>query len=136
LRDPNHPTYSRRTAQGRIGLDAKYVLQDKLVLDATVNPDFSQIESDEPQVTASQRFEVIFPEKRPFFLENSNYFLTPINLMFTRRIANPDFGVRLTGKGRALRHWLSGCGRQVPRPRGSARRPPGEQARLLCHRPR
>jgi hypothetical protein len=98
LRDPNHPTYSRRTAQGRIGLDAKYVLQDKFVLDATVNPDFSQVESDEPQVTASQRFEVVFPEKRPFFLENSNYFLTPINLMFTRRIANPDFGVRLTGK--------------------------------------
>ncbi len=98
LRDPNHPTYSRRTAQGRIGLDAKYVLQDKFVLDATVNPDFSQVESDEPQITAAQRFEVQFPEKRPFFLENSNYFLTPIQLMFTRRIANPDFGVRLTGK--------------------------------------
>ena len=98
LRDPNLPTYSRRTAQGRIGLDAKYVVHDKFVIDATGNPDFSQVESDEPQITASQRFEVFFPEKRPFFLENSNYFLTPINLMFTRRIANPDFGVRLTGK--------------------------------------
>ena len=98
LRDPNHPTYSRRTAQGRIGLDAKYVLKDKFVFDATANPDFSQVESDDPQVTASQRFEVFFPEKRPFFLENSNYFLTPIDLLFTRRISNPDFGVRVTGK--------------------------------------
>ena len=75
LRDPNHPTYSRRTAQGRMGLDAKYVLQDKFVFDATVNPDFSQVESDEPQVTASQRFEVFFPEKRPFFLEALTTFL-------------------------------------------------------------
>ena len=98
LRDPNSPTYTRRTAQGRIGLDAKYVVHDKFVIDATVNPDFSQVESDQPQITASQRFEVFFPEKRPFFLENSNYFLTPINLMFTRRIADPDFGFRLTGK--------------------------------------
>ena len=63
---------------GQIGLDAKAVLKDKFVLDATANPDFSQVESDEPQVTVNQRFEVQFPEKRPFFLENSNYFQTPI----------------------------------------------------------
>jgi hypothetical protein len=41
---------------------------------------------------------VLFPEKRPFFLENSNYFTTPINLVFTRRIVDPKYGVRLTGK--------------------------------------
>ena len=68
------------------------------MLDATANPDFSQIESDDPQVTVNQRFEVQFPEKRPFFLENSNYFLTPIPLLFTRRIVDPQWGVRLTGK--------------------------------------
>ena len=43
-------------------------------LDFTINPDFSQVESDEPQVTVNQRFEVFFPEKRPFFLENSDFF--------------------------------------------------------------
>ena len=81
-------------------------LKNALVLDATINPDFSQVESDEPQVTVNQRFEVFFPEKRPFFLENAAYFDTPINLVFTRRIADPEYGVRLTGKlghGRSAR---------------------------------
>jgi hypothetical protein len=98
LRDPYNPTYTQRNAFGQVGLDSKVVLKDKFVLDATINPDFSQIESDEPQVTVNQRFEVFFPEKRPFFLENSNYFQTPINLLFTRRIADPQWGARLTGK--------------------------------------
>jgi hypothetical protein len=98
LRDPARPTYSQRSAFGQLGLDAKAVLKDKFVLDATANPDFSQIESDQPQVTVNQRFEVFFPEKRPFFEENSNYFETPINLVFTRRIVDPKWGVRLTGK--------------------------------------
>jgi hypothetical protein len=82
----------------RGGLDAKVVTHDALTLDATVNPDFSQIESDEPQVTTNQRYEVFFPEKRPFFLENSDYFATPETLLFTRRIVDPQYGLRLTGK--------------------------------------
>ncbi len=98
LTDPNNPFYSQRSAFGQAGLDAKVVLKDKFVLDLTANPDFSQIESDQPQVTVNQRFEVFFPEKRPFFEENANYFQTPINLAFTRRIVDPKWGVRLTGK--------------------------------------
>ena len=81
-----------------LGLDAKLVLKDSVVFDATVNPDFSQVEADEPQVTVNQRFEVFFPEKRPFFLENASFFQTPVNLLFTRRIRNPTAGTRLTGK--------------------------------------
>jgi hypothetical protein len=99
--DANNNTdvfYSRRTAFGQMGLDAKLVLKDKFVIDATANPDFSQIESDQPQVTVNQRFEVFFPETRPFFQENADYFKTPINLVFTRRIADPKWGVRMTGK--------------------------------------
>ncbi len=96
--DPSHPFYSRRSLFGQMGLDAKLVLKDKFVIDATANPDFSQIESDQPQITVNQRFEVFFPETRPFFQENANYFQTPINLVFTRRIADPKWGVRLTGK--------------------------------------
>lgn len=80
------------------GLDAKFVLKDNFVLDVTVNPDFAQVESDQPQVTVNQRFEVFFPERRPFFLENSDFFQTPLDLVFTRRIAEPQFGARLTGK--------------------------------------
>ncbi|MGH9862823.1 MAG: DUF5916 domain-containing protein [Candidatus Acidiferrales bacterium] len=97
-RDPAAPRFSEKAAELDGGLDAKFVFKDSLVLDVTVNPDFAQVESDEPQVTVNQRFEVFFPEKRPFFLENSTYFETPTRLLFTRRIADPQFGVRLTGK--------------------------------------
>jgi len=97
-RDPTDPFFESRTLQPEAGLDAKFILHDSFVLDATVNPDFSQVESDQPQITVNQRFEVFFPEKRPFFLENSNYFTTPINMVFTRRIGHPEFGLRLTGK--------------------------------------
>src|SRR6266576_967543 len=82
----------------RAGFDAKMVLRDAITLDGTVNPDFSQVETDDPQVTVNQRFEVFFPEKRPFFIENSGYFQTPINLFFSRRIVDPGGGVRLTRK--------------------------------------
>jgi len=102
-RDPANPRYASKTFDGKAGLDAKLVLHDSLVLDATFNPDFSQVESDDPQNTVNQRFEVYFPEKRPFFLENSNYFeslngFQSTRLLFTRRIADPEYGVRLTGK--------------------------------------
>jgi hypothetical protein len=88
----------RDLAETSVGLDAKMVFRESLVFDGTVNPDFSQVESDEPQVTVNQRFEVFFPEKRPFFIENAQYFQTPLNLVFTRRIADPELGARLTGK--------------------------------------
>jgi hypothetical protein len=99
-RDPNAPNdrFTGKHLEPKAGLDSKVVIKDSLVLDATINPDFGQIESDDPQVTVNQRFEVFFPEKRPFFQENSNYFQTPINLVFTRRIIDPLYGVRLTGK--------------------------------------
>jgi hypothetical protein len=55
------------------------------------------VESDEPQVTVNQRFEVFFPEKRPFFMEKASLFNTPEQLFFSRRIVDPQFGARLTG---------------------------------------
>jgi len=97
-RNPARPFFETNRASADAGLDAKFVFRDSLVTDIAINPDFSQVESDEPQVTANQRFEVFFPEKRPFFLENASFFQTPINLVFTRRIADPQFGARLTGK--------------------------------------
>ena len=79
-------------------MDAKVVIKDALTLDVTLNPDFSQVESDEPQVTVNQRYEVFYPERRPFFMENASYFTTPENLFFSRRIVDPEYGARLTGK--------------------------------------
>jgi hypothetical protein len=97
-RDASNPRYVSDSGEFAGGADFKAVFRDSLVLDATVNPDFNQVESDEPQVTVNQRFEVFFPEKRPFFLENASYFETPINLFFSRRIVDPGVGVRLTGR--------------------------------------
>lgn len=103
-----------RDTDVRPGLDAKLVLKDAITLDVTVNPDFSQVESDQPQVTTNQRFEVFFPEKRPFFIENAGLFLygaipatrnVPETLFFSRRIADPGLGARVTGK---LGHWTLG----------------------------
>ena len=105
-RDPTQPRFDTCVICGRTGLDSKFIFHDSLVLDTTINPDFAQIESDEPQNTINQRFEVFFPEKRPFFLENANYFEAPLiapgifqpRMVFTRRIEDPSAGIRLTGK--------------------------------------
>nr|MBA3497838.1 carbohydrate binding family 9 domain-containing protein [Gemmatimonadales bacterium] len=67
-------------------------------LDATLNPDFSQVESDEGQVTVNERFALFFPEKRPFFLEGIELFGSPQTLVYTRRIVNPKAGAKFTGK--------------------------------------
>jgi hypothetical protein len=90
---------------GRAGADVKAIIRDAFTLDATLNPDFSQVESDDPQVTVNQRYRVYFPEKRPFFLDNASYFQVPIDLFFTRNIADPQFGARLTG---TVNQWALG----------------------------
>jgi hypothetical protein len=97
-RDPENPFFQSARAQGQFGMDAKFVIHDHFVLDITANPDFSQVESEDPQITVNQRFEVYFPEKRPFFLENEDFFRTPIDLFFTRNVQDPSAGIRLTGK--------------------------------------
>ena len=96
--DPANPVFEGKTIDPKVGSNGRLVFKDSFNLDMTVNPDFSQVEADQPQITANRRFTVYYPEKRPFFLENSHYFETPMNLLFTRDIADPQFGLRLTGK--------------------------------------
>lgn len=67
-------------------------------LDGTINPDFSQVESDAGQVTINERFALFYTEKRPFFLEGIELFSTPNQLVYTRRIADPIAGAKVTGK--------------------------------------
>lgn len=85
---------------GQMGLGVKYGVTSNLTLDFTYNPDFSQIESDRPQVEVNQRFALFFAEQRPFFLEGQEIFTvaTPTNLVHTRTIVDPRFGAKLTGK--------------------------------------
>jgi hypothetical protein len=107
IADPQDPgRLSPRDLDVSPGLDAKFLPHENLVLDVTVNPDFSQVESDQPQVVLNERFEVFFPERRPFFLENLDVFQTPLNLVFTRRVGDPRGGVRATGRAGA---WAAGA---------------------------
>jgi hypothetical protein len=99
--DPLNPYWSSRHLEGTAGGEMKAILKDSIIFDATINPDFSDVESDQPQFTVNQRYPVYFPELRPFFLENANYFITPINLVYTRNIVHPEYGGRVTGK---IRH--------------------------------
>lgn len=70
-------------------------------LDLTANPDFSQVESDVAQIAANERFALLFPEKRPFFLEGVDLLETPIRAAYTRTITRPRWGARATGKAGA-----------------------------------
>ena len=81
-------------------LNVKYGVTPNLTADFTYNPDFSQIESDIPQVEVNQRFPLFFPELRPFFLEGQEVFTVPgqVNLLHTRTIVDPRYGTKLTGK--------------------------------------
>ncbi len=80
------------------GADVRWGISQNLTLNGTVNPDFSQVEADVGQVTLNERFALFYPEKRPFFLDGLELFDTPSQLIYTRRIANPDAGVKLAGK--------------------------------------
>ncbi len=82
------------------GLNVKYGVTPNLTFDYTYNPDFSQIESDIPQIEVNQRFPLFYPELRPFFLEGQEIFQVPgqVNLVHTRTIVDPRQGAKLTGK--------------------------------------
>ncbi|MEQ9398821.1 MAG: DUF5916 domain-containing protein [Longimicrobiales bacterium] len=86
------------SADGDFGLNMTYGVTSNLTLDATYNPDFSQVEADAGQISVNERFALFFPEKRPFFLEGTEVFGMPRQLVYTRSIANPIGGAKLTGK--------------------------------------
>ena len=80
------------------GLTARWGITPNLILNGTINPDFSQVEADVAQLEVNTRFAVRYPEKRPFFLEGADFFLTPFEAVFTRTVADPDGGLKITGK--------------------------------------
>ena len=90
--------FSREDVDPSVGVNLRLGLSSNLSLDATYNPDFSQIESDASLVTVNERFALFFPEKRPFFLEGIELFATPNQLVYTRQIANPLAGGKVTAK--------------------------------------
>ena len=89
-----------KSEQPEAGINLKYGLTPNLTLDFTYNPDFSQIESDRPQIEVNQRFPLFFSELRPFFLEGQEIFdiQGPVTFVHTRTIVDPRYGAKLTGK--------------------------------------
>ncbi len=90
--------------QQHVGLDVKLTPNSDTVVDATIKPDFSQVESDVAQISANERFALFVPEKRSFFLEGVDLFQTPIQAVYTRTITAPSWGGRVTGKAAGMRY--------------------------------
>jgi hypothetical protein len=80
------------------GLTAKWGITPTMTLDLALNPDFAQVEADATVNTANQRFPIFFEEKRPFFLEGIDIFRTPLSVVHTRTIVDPDVAAKLSGK--------------------------------------
>ena len=80
------------------GLNLRWSATPNVALNVAVNPDFSQVEADAAQLNVNERFALFFPEKRPFFLEGADLFSTPLDAVFTRSVADPSFGLKLSGK--------------------------------------
>ena len=88
-----------------VGLSGKFGITSNITLDGTINPDFSQVESDAFQVQVNQRFPIFFSEKRPFFMEGMGLFNVAgtggdsnmRTAVHTRKIINPMWGSKVTG---------------------------------------
>jgi hypothetical protein len=81
-----------------LGLTARWGITPNLTLSGTINPDFSQVEADALQLTVNRPFAIFFPELRPFFMEGADFFETPMNVVYTRMMREPEWGLKLTGK--------------------------------------
>jgi hypothetical protein len=79
------------------GLDLRWGINSNTLLNLTLNPDFSTVESDAGQLKVNKTYSLFYEEKRAFFLENADYFSSNFNLVYTRNIADPDYGAKLTG---------------------------------------
>ena len=97
---PDDPTTKRHKLEA--GLDLKVRPRADWVIDATLNPDFSQIELDTPQLSRNTQFALFFQEKRPFFLEGSDLAQMPTDALYSRSISDPRWGLRATYRGDAL----------------------------------
>ena len=116
------PGWNSANGATDVGLSAKFGITSNITLDATINPDFSQVESDAFQVAVNQRFPIFYSEKRPFFMEGMGLFNIAGNTgdgnmrtgVHTRKIVNPSWGAKLTGTSGKLTFGLLGASDESP----------------------
>ncbi len=114
--DPDH--WSSMETVNEVGVSMKYNLTSSLAVEATLNPDFSQVESDAFQIEVNQRYPLFFTEKRPFFMESGNLFnlagtseeSNMRTTVHTRYIVDPQWGAKLTGEAGRTTFSLLGAG--------------------------
>ncbi|MFH1312213.1 MAG: DUF5916 domain-containing protein [Candidatus Eisenbacteria bacterium] len=82
------------------GLTARWGLTPNLTLSGTLNPDFSQVEADAAQLDINTQYAIYYSERRPFFLEYADIFHSELQIVHTRTLADPAWGIKLTGKER------------------------------------
>jgi len=92
------PEFQMNAKEAELGLTMGWGVTNNMTLIGTINPDFSTVEADAPQVDINQPFAIFYPEKRPFFTEGIDFFRTPFSLVYTRNIRDPSWGAKLTGK--------------------------------------
>lgn len=90
--------FDERETDVEPGLDVSWSITPNVILNATLNPDFSQVEADAAQLDVNNQFALFFEERRPFFLEGQDIFDDEFDLVYTRNIADPDYGAKVTGK--------------------------------------
>lgn len=87
---------ARRDHEVSVGAELKWRPRADWVVDATLNPDFSQVELDAPQLAGNTRFALSVPEKRPFFLESTDVIDQPLGGFYSRSVTDPRYGLRAT----------------------------------------
>ena len=97
------PYVTQRRVEGEsldisTGLDVAIPFSTNITTNLTFNPDFSQLESDSTRISVSSDREMYLPERRPFFREGSELFELPLDLFYSRRVQDIDYGVKSTGK--------------------------------------
>jgi hypothetical protein len=100
IRNADDPTsgIGDGNSEADVGMDVRYAHTSGLTVEGTLNPDFSQVESDVAQVDVNETFALFFPERRPFFQEGSELFNTWIQAVYTRQINDPDLAAKLLGR--------------------------------------
>lgn len=96
--DPGVVPLDGGDADTEVGVTVRWGISPDVTANLAINPDFSQIEADVAQLDVNNQFALFFPETRPFFLEGADYFSTPERVVFTRTVADPSFGAKITGK--------------------------------------
>ncbi len=117
IRDPERPGsgFDNHDPEGEISLNVRYGLSSSASIEATLNPDFSQIESDVVQIDVNSPFALTYPERRPFFQEGSDLYETQISAIYTRSINDPSAAGKLTGQfGSTGVLYLAGADEHTP----------------------